>query len=412
MLAVTRDLEGKQIEKCVLGSNKALNGLTVKVPSQSCYLQYPLRLHGVEFVGSHNSGNYDGMDSAVEGVRFDMTCSKPITRVLQAPRSSYLLTESGELWACGSGKHSLVRHASLKVAVRSNVRLFSANNSQALYVTGGDSPSFKGIDDYGNNYRVGKSSSSNIPDDITLPEEVSPADIVGLDTWNDGSFYWLENGDAYGIGYNNYGQLGLDSSTYTQETWKKLEMPTKLVVKKLRCMSQWTLILAADKDTDCKNKVLVSAGQRDQTSTQCTLGHKRPEADKFTRLTQPDDIQWTDIEGDYYNGYALDDDGYLYAWGQYSNHKLMDQNADNVEKPTKVDCLAPYFVLDVRSVDSYGVLRVKRRPGFLKKEEEKKKEEEEKKKKEEDEAKKKEEDEAKKKEGEGEKKEGEGEKKE
>ena len=63
----------------MLGSNKALNGLCVKVPSQSCYIHYPLRLHGVEFVGNHSSSNYDGMDSAVEGVNFDMTCSKPVS---------------------------------------------------------------------------------------------------------------------------------------------------------------------------------------------------------------------------------------------------------------------------------------------------------------------------------------------
>ena len=177
------------------------------------------------------------MEGAVDGVRFDLTCSKPISKVLQAPRSSYLLTESGELWACGSGRQSLVRQASLKIANRSNVRLISANNSQVLIVTGGDNPSFKGLDDYSNNYRVGKNDSSNIPFDISLSEEISPDDIVGLDTWNDGSFYWLKNGDAYGIGYNNYGQLGLDNSTYTQETWKKLEFPPKLAVKKLRCMS-------------------------------------------------------------------------------------------------------------------------------------------------------------------------------
>ncbi len=47
MIAITRDIDGKQIERCVVGSNKVLNGLSVKVPSQSCYVHFPLYLHGV-----------------------------------------------------------------------------------------------------------------------------------------------------------------------------------------------------------------------------------------------------------------------------------------------------------------------------------------------------------------------------
>ncbi len=140
------------------------------------------------------------MDNAVDGVNFDTTCSKTVRTVYQGPRSSYILTESGELWACGSGKQSLVNKTALKKVVRSNVRLFTANNSQILVVTGGDSPTFKGLDDYSNNYRVGKTTSGTNMEEVSMPEELSPDDIVGMDSWNDGTFYWLKNGDVYGIG--------------------------------------------------------------------------------------------------------------------------------------------------------------------------------------------------------------------
>ena len=401
LVAVTRDLEGKQFERCCSG--KALAGKSVKVAAAACYLHFPLFLNGVEFVGSHNSSYYEGMDAAVEGVALDTICTKKIKSVLQAPRSTHLLTEDGELWSCGSGKQSLTRQTKLKIGAR-KVRLFSANNSQMLFVTEGETPALKGIDDYSNNYRLGKTTSGNNPEELSVPDDVDVADIVGLKTWNDGSYYWLKDGRVFGIGYNNYGQLGVDNSVYTQETWRKLELP--MPVKQLAIDNQWTLALCEEGT----KTALFSAGQRDQSSYTAVLGHQRPDGDKFTRLDTPAGVEWKAVAADYYNGYALSEDGTLYAWGMCDRYKLMDQTADNWQKPTKVNSLAPFEVLEIKTTQQYGVLRVRRRKGHLaqKKEEEIKKKEEEEKEKEKAE-KEEEEQKAKKEQAEGE---GEGEKKE
>ena len=78
MIAITRDKAGKQFEKCVIGSNKILNGMTTKIASSSVYLHYPLEMNGVELIGNFDSSYYNGTENAIDGVTFTTECSRRI----------------------------------------------------------------------------------------------------------------------------------------------------------------------------------------------------------------------------------------------------------------------------------------------------------------------------------------------
>ena len=64
---------------------------------------------------------------------------------------------------------------------------------------------------------------------LPIDDEIDPKEIAGLACHNDRSFFWLENGKAYGIGGNSRGQLGVDISTSEWTSWKLLDHVPKPV---------------------------------------------------------------------------------------------------------------------------------------------------------------------------------------
>ncbi|MGR4010960.1 RCC1 domain-containing protein [Leucobacter sp. 1207-22] len=149
----------------------------------------------------------------------------------------------------------------------------------------------------------GTSASRSIPGPIKVPEGVEFSRIVASTEY---AFGLDAAGNAYGWGYNIYGQLGNGGYAYIVNEPKPVTMPVGVTFTELSSLGDHTLAVGSDGNTyawgDNSSGLLGSSSGSNSSSTP-------------KRVTLPSGVKYRKVAGGWDFSVGLGDNGKLYSWG-------------------------------------------------------------------------------------------------
>lgn len=317
--------------ECLIDNNFELEWKTVSLhPNNNCSGGSPCS-------GSSNCYMYTN-----QNIRATFKVSTPTTagstsQIVRSTGTIELLRSSGaSVWRT----YEYTTFALLAVDLNFNSVVFGYQGGGAYFFAIAADGTLRAIgDNQFGQLGVGSSGDTTYPKSVAVPSGVVPkavfASFLSMG-WN--SYIIDSNGDAYGAGYNVYGQLG-DGSTTNRYSYTKFNLPIGQKAKHVSVLGRAAFVL-----TESNN--LYAAGQCDSgllgynyTISGCT-NQSTPRRINLPvpNSSIPNTIPTTNISSDSYTTIVRMEGGRVYAWGGGSTGQLANGSTNDSSVPLKIGC--------------------------------------------------------------------------
>lgn len=242
-----------------------------------------------------------GLGDQIERYCFEKICDVRFKIVSRSYTRTFAIDEMGYLWACGKNNNGLLGFGNSQ-----NVLSIEKNNSLDIrftFVKTGGNHTIA-LDENGFLWGVGNNNFGQLGlDEINSVDtfmKISEEIFIAVSCGSNHTIAIDKNGFLWGCGCNNYGQLGFDSNR------------NKNLLQKISTL-RYTSVFCSDEKTfviDTNGNLFV-CGYSD--SLHLWFLNKN-----VTKLTQISKLKFSNISYGYYHAVGIDADGH--AWGAGSNN--------------------------------------------------------------------------------------------
>ena len=276
------------------------------------YLHFPTKGADVVAFGQNDTHNYHHDNSTTGPLCLEEFNCWNTQFIDGSDTHTWILNKQGELWSCGTGSHTaLSGSASSKVftqvKTKDRVKLFSCGSNHSVFVT--ESNQVYGV---GNN-QDGKlglqwNQGGANPTLIDIGKKV----IKDLSCGVNHTIMCTVDGQLFGAGSNEFGQLGLNDETgnkmHSINTFRHVTIKDAKVIKVSAGLG-FSLILVRQRG---KN-IVQAAG--DKTNGKLGLGDESTNATIFTAIPALENANIVSIHTKRKHSVAVSHSGKVYSWG-------------------------------------------------------------------------------------------------
>jgi hypothetical protein len=259
-----------------------------------------------------------------------------------------VLTNSGELLACGNGIAAGLKQTSntfVKATGISNpekinsegINLFAVNNGSTIVATKDYSFYSLGVNAFG---QLGQAWTSPVNEITTMTfqkkiKQISIGETHSMLTTFDGKVYHLGNNDYYQNGENN---------TSRNNTPKLVIIPKNLFVEQCTVGEHFSIFLTKDVITGKRKLYAAGWSKQGRTGT-----GKEDESNAFKAITAPEieNVEFRFITSGKLSSAAISTNNKLYTWGNNPKGQLGLGHYNDVCEPTLVTFFDKYDIEDV-----------------------------------------------------------------
>jgi len=318
---------------------KNLVSVSVGTGSSPYVSTYILTESGEVYVCGYNNYGQLGTGDTTEvltATKIDELDGIKIIDVQASTYNSYYLTEDGEVYGSGYNYYGQLgtgdatnSHIPIKIAGLDGIEIerIIAKGSCLWCIDKDGQVYVTGKNDYG---QLGANTSSKQKSiiKVTLPEGKKVSEII-TDAYN--TFWIMEDGEVYGSGYNTYGQLGT-GIVGNVKTLSKVKTPENLKITKIRASYGCVFFITEDGE-------VYSSG--DNYWGQLSQGHEfaiaTPTCVKITYEAYKDIGNINSIYGNSTSTILEQDNGDIYVIGKNTSGKLGITGKSNIEIATKIN---------------------------------------------------------------------------
>ncbi|MGL3150673.1 hypothetical protein ACSS7Z_09960 [Microbacterium sp. A82] len=294
-------------------------------------------------------GDGTGVISRVP-VRVEMPAGVKFTQVSAGGEHSVAVTEDGTAYAWGNNQYGQLgdgtnrrRYVPVRVEMPDGVSItqVSAGGSHSVAVTADGTAYAWGYNEYGQ-LGIGTTTNSNVP--VQVPFGMSLTQ-VSAGNWH--SVALDEDGAAYGWGYNKDGQLGIGT---TASSWVsapvRVRMPAGLSFTQVSAGRWHSVALTEDGPAYAWGYNI--AGELGDGTDKLR--------DAPVRVEMPDGVTFTQVSAGHRFTVAVTEDGAAYAWGGNRSGQLgIGGPSDGVWRPVRVRMPAEVTFTQVSAGDGHSV---------------------------------------------------------